>query len=141
VYRILLVLALAACKKDDPTPPAGKVELVAATRGAVADIVKSQAERRVIVYVGAAWCEPCVAFHEAALAGRLDEHLGDVRFVEFDFDRDQDRLEAAGYRSKMLPLFAVPREDGTASGRQIEGSNKEDPLGNLVPRLRALLGP
>jgi thiol-disulfide isomerase/thioredoxin len=142
--KLLFALALVACRKDEAPAPVARprVELVEANpKGTVADAVKSQVgERKVVVYVGAVWCEPCVAFHKAAQAGQLDDELGDVRFVEFDADRDGDRLAAAGYQSRMIPLFAIPRADGSASGKQIEGSRKDDPIGAIVPRLRALLG-
>ncbi|MBX3155645.1 MAG: thioredoxin family protein [Deltaproteobacteria bacterium] len=138
---IAMLALLAACGKD--AAPHARVELVEAGPGEVADLVKAELARasgkRVVVYVGAAWCGPCVDFHRAAEAGELDDSFGDVRFLELDYDRDQRRLAAAGYRSKMLPLFAIPGTDGTSTGRQVEGSRKEDPVGHLVPRLRALL--
>jgi thiol-disulfide isomerase/thioredoxin len=87
---------------------------------------------RVLVYVGATWCEPCQRFHKA-LAG--------TKFIEFDADRDRQELRAAGYASKYIPLFSVPDQSGHASGRAIEGSIKGDSAvrENLVPRLLALL--
>ena len=48
------------------------------------------------MYVGAPWCEPCRRFHEAVTKGLLDEQFGDLRFVEFDLDKDGERLQAAG---------------------------------------------
>jgi thiol-disulfide isomerase/thioredoxin len=142
VKAIALVL-LAACSKDAAAPTPAKAELVPGGAGAIADIVKAElagaSGRRVVVYVGAPWCEPCEAFHRAAAAGELDAQFGGVRFLEFDFDRDERRLADAGYRSKMLPLFAIPGADGTSTGNHVEGSRKEDPLGFLTPRLRALL--
>jgi hypothetical protein len=95
----------------------------------------------VLVYVGATWCEPCQRFHTAALAGEFDEILPRAHIVEFDLDADKDALAAAGYSSKLIPLFCVPKVDGTASDRKIEGSIKgTDAVGqNLIPRLRAFL--
>lgn len=115
-------------------PPGGGVaEVVGAERATAGDAL-------VIVYVGAAWCEPCVAFHDALLAGRLDADLPDLRFLEFDLDRDRDRLRAAGYESRYVPLFALPGPDGRASGRQLEGGIKgPNAAQNLVDRLRPLI--
>lgn len=94
-----------------------------------------------LVYVGASWCEPCEKFHEAAAAGQLDASLAGLRLLVFDADRDTEALEAAGYRSNLIPLFAVPRIDGRASGKQTEGAIKDrDAVTQLVPRLNALLG-
>lgn len=96
--------------------------------------------RELIVYVGATWCEPCQRFHEAATAGELDKDLPTLRLLEFDLDRDRARLDQAGYGSKMIPLFALPREDGLGSGEQIEGSVKgPGAAAEITPRLRALL--
>jgi thiol:disulfide interchange protein len=97
--------------------------------------------KRVLVYVGASWCEPCQRFHKALESGQLDEELAGTKFIEFDADRDRAELRAAGYASKYIPLFSVPDQSGHASGRAIEGSIKGDAgvRENLVPRLVALL--
>jgi hypothetical protein len=64
-----------------------------------------------------------------------------VRFLEFDYDRSHEALERAGYMSTLIPLFAVPNSDGTASQRRMEGSIKGSTAvaANLLPRLKALL--
>jgi thiol:disulfide interchange protein len=96
---------------------------------------------RVLVYVGATWCEPCKRFHKALESGQLDEALAGTKFIEFDADRDRAELREAGYDSKYIPLFSVPDQSGHASGRAIEGSIKGEAAvrENLVPRLLALL--
>ena len=135
--RLFCLLALLGCQPRHvewtPAPPAGDV----------APLVQRELARsrgRLLVYVGATWCEPCRRFHEAASAGKLDQQLAGLRLLEFDFDRDEERLRAAGYVSKLIPLFAVPAPGGQASGRQIEGSIKGDgAVGQIVPRLLALL--
>jgi len=151
--RLLVALALlASCKSDPPTPTAvvvdkgPKLAFVPASAGDVATVVKSELERaraeqkRVLVYVGATWCEPCKRFHDAASSGALDERLPGIRFVEFDLDRDEDRLKAAGYSSQYIPLFAAPQGDGRASGKQIAGSVKGPGAPDeITPRLLKLL--
>jgi len=99
------------------------------------------AGERVLVYVGATWCEPCERFHEAVEAGELDAMLAGTRFVEFDADRHTEALGAAGYAFRMIPVIALPNPDGGASGRQLAGSIKgpDAVRTNLVPRLQALL--
>jgi thiol:disulfide interchange protein len=96
---------------------------------------------RVLVYVGATWCEPCQRFHKALESGELDEALAGTNFLEFDADRDRAELRAAGYASKYIPLFTVPDPAGHASALHLEGSIKGDSAvrENLVPRLLALL--
>jgi thiol-disulfide isomerase/thioredoxin len=105
-------------------------------------IAKASAEKRkVVVYVGAPWCEPCQRFHRAAENGDLDAIFPDLTLVEFDHDRDAERLAAAGYVSKYIPLFALPGPDGAASGKQIEGGIKgEGAVDQLTPRLKQLIG-
>lgn len=146
--RIAVVLLVAlGCSKREAPRVEGKVELIAVPPvGEVPALVAPEVARasrdgkRVLVYVGADWCEPCRKFHAAAKAGELDAVLGDLRFMEFDLDRDQKRLEAAGYTSEFVPLFAVPRDDGRASGTQTDGVQKADGgmVEQLVPRVRAL---
>lgn len=96
---------------------------------------------RVLVYVGATWCEPCQRFHHAVEQGELDGLLGATRLLEFDADRDGEALRNAGYVSRLIPLIAVPNLDGRASGRQLSGSIKGPNAveKDLVPRLTALL--
>lgn len=160
--RILLptfVLTIVACSKDAPEvvkEPAGakasaketaRIEWIKAPAGEdVATAVKRELERaqadkkRLLVYVGATWCEPCKRFHDAAEAGQLDGVFPNLRLMEFDLDVDGDRLARAGYASKMIPLFAIPTENGTGSGKQIEGSIKgEGAVLNLQNRLQPLL--
>jgi thiol-disulfide isomerase/thioredoxin len=95
----------------------------------------------VLVYVGATWCEPCQQFHHAVEKGELDELLSGVRLIEFDLDVDRDALTRAGYKSDLIPLFALPNDDGTGSDRRIQGSIKGPSAvqQNLEPRLRAFL--
>lgn len=116
--------------------------------GDVAGVVKqamataAAAHRQVIVYVGATWCEPCQRFHHAVEQGELANvaALSRVTFVSFDLDRDRERLEDAGYRSKYIPLFALPAADGLTSGKQVEGGIKGDgAVAYMVPRLTSLL--
>jgi len=143
---VLAVAALAACQSSHSGPPP-KLELVDAP--AVADAAPliateyARAQRdgkRLVVYVGASWCEPCRQFHAAAEAGQLDAPFGALRLLVFDDDRDNAALEHAGYHSKLIPLFALPNPDGTSSQKQIEGSVKgADAVQQISPRLRALL--
>ena len=158
----LVALALAlGCKSGDtpgsaqraaanaaPVAPKRPVFLRGPTGGApVAPFIASEftkaraAHYGVLVYVGATWCEPCQGFHRAVAAGELDETLAGVHLIEFDLDADRDALAAAGYSSQLIPLFALPKADGTASENRIEGSIKgPDAVGqNLMPRLRAFL--
>ena len=151
----LALLLAAGCGREAPVarqePAAAKkpqpVETVpAAAEGGVQELVRREVARArdegrtLLVYVGATWCEPCQRFHDAAKAGQLDAAFPGLRLLEFDLDRDKDRLREAGYASRMIPLFALPRADGTASGEQIEGSIKGDgAVAQIAPRLRALI--
>ena len=165
--RMLAVVWLAACQRE-ATPPvvapqakpvavlapapdvaAGKrhIDVVSALPdGPVAPYVQSEMARaktdgrRLLVYVGATWCEPCRRFHEAAKAGELDDAFSDLRLLEFDLDRDRDRLAADGYRSEMIPLIALPGADGKGNGRGMQGSVKgEGAVAQMRPRLQELL--
>jgi hypothetical protein len=130
-----------------PLPTAGDgVRFVEApTQGDVAQLVRDMRARThgaLLVYVGATWCEPCQYFHRAVEAHDLDATFPGLRLLEFDLDRDATRLSAAGYSPRMIPLFAVPDSEGRASGHQMEGSiHGPESVQEIVPRLRALLGP
>lgn len=144
-----LGLGALACTTKAPAPagPPGKVQLIEGPHaGDLAAAVAAQAaqsaraQRALLVYVGATWCEPCRRFHDAAEKGQLDAAFPRLDLLTFDTDVDAERLELAGYRSHLIPLFAVPAADGRASGRQIEGSVKgDDAVPNITPRLQGLL--
>lgn len=156
VAPIVIAVGLSlACTAEPPSPqraapgevpsaphvrfvPAGEGDLPARVRSFVAE---ARAEGRTpLVYVGATWCEPCQYFHRAAERGELDASLPRLALLELDRDRDGARLDAAGYSSRMIPLFVVPGEDGRATTRHIEGSiHGPGSPAQIAPRLRALL--
>ena len=128
------------------TPHAGVTFVAAGPNGEVAPLVvdalaQAARERRtLLVYVGATWCEPCQRFHQAALHGELDAEFPSLTLLEFDLDRDRDRLFRAGYKAKYIPLFVLPETNGAASDRMLSGGIKgEGAVGFIAPRLKALL--
>lgn len=125
---------------------ARRPELVPAAAGELDLVVRealAQAQRdgrRLVVYVGASWCEPCTAFHEAVERGELDEPLAGVRFVELDADQDRARMQAAGYDGRYIPRFVLPLPDGRGSEQRMEGGIKgPGAVANLMERLEPLL--
>jgi hypothetical protein len=149
IAATVAIAALAAACQREPLPegPPQAVRLEAApAEGDVATLVKaraqavSQAGGHLLVYVGATWCGPCREFHEAAARGELDRRFPGLVLLEFDADRDHDRLIAAGYGSRLVPLFARPGDDGRSSGQYTEGVRKGAvAVDDLEPRLRDLL--
>ncbi len=161
IFLFLPLLVAVGCRSTSDVAPepgprpaesaavrTGKVRLVdAPAEGEVEAAVLDAAahagaeNRRLVVYVGAKWCEPCQRFHHAAERGELDATFPDVDFLTFDLDRDNERLASAGYVSKLIPLFALPGPDGRASGKQVEGGVKgEGAVASISPRLKGLLG-
>ncbi len=132
-----------------PGSPGGPRFVAAPATGSLPDAVTqamsaaSAEGRLVVVYVGATWCEPCQRFHQAVEHGDLANvaPLAKTTLLEFDLDRDRDRLVAGGYQSKYIPLFALPGLDGRGTGKQVEGGIKGDgAVAYMVPRLASLLG-
>ena len=143
-----ILVLLAACQGQAPRP-AGHVELVEAPAGTtdVAALVRQTLartgaeHRRLLVYVGATWCEPCQQIHEAVLAHRLDAAFPDLTLLVFDLDRDGPALQAAGYESPLIPLFDVPDPDGRAGPRrEFGGKHGIDNVALLTAKLHHLLG-
>jgi thiol-disulfide isomerase/thioredoxin len=145
---LVVVLGALACSKPPPAVANPHVRMLQGDpNGDLAPVVAKQyaaskAEgRRLVVYVGATWCEPCQRFHHAVEQGQLDHDFPDLDLLAFDADLDGERLEWAGYHSDLIPLLALPNADGKASGQKVEGSIKGDgAVGDLAPRLRGLLG-
>ncbi|WP_437504498.1 TlpA family protein disulfide reductase [Sorangium sp. So ce1099] len=154
---VLCCAALLGCSREEaPQPAAGSgsarptalradVEPAPAS-GEVPALVQEARDRarregrELVVYVGASWCEPCTRFHDAVKAGQLDAAFPALRLLEFDLDRDRDRLAEAGYASEMIPLFVVPGKDGRGTPLRVEGSVKgERAVDEIVPRLGAIL--
>ncbi len=103
--------------------------------------IANAAQLRVLVYVGASWCQPCQRFHQAVEHGELNGTLNGLRFLEFDQDQDAAALKTAGYLYQYIPVLALPDPDGRNHGKMISGSIKGPRAvqENLVPRLQALL--
>ena len=163
----ILLAALACGKRDEPQPnpaaakpsasptaegpvgvlaPKEQLRTIAAPpEGDVAAQVKDAREReakegrKLLVYIGATWCQPCQRFHAAAAHGDLDKAFPDLTLLEFDADRDGERLVTANYNTRLIPYFGVPAPDGRGTGRHIEGSVKGDAVADISPRLRNLL--
>jgi thiol-disulfide isomerase/thioredoxin len=115
--------------------PGPVAALVAEAQGLAA-----KEKRRLIVYVGATWCEPCKYFLSAVEAEELPEKFGDLRFLKFDNDEDDERLSEAGYGGQMIPRFVLPGDGGKATEHRFEGSIKgPEAVANIVPRLEAIL--
>jgi thiol-disulfide isomerase/thioredoxin len=122
-------------------PASGDVQPIVRDAVAAARAAPGDPSGVLVVYVGATWCEPCQRFHHAAERGDLDATFPGLTLLEFDLDRDRERLASAGYTSKLIPLFALPASGGAASGKQVEGGIKGDgAVAFMVPRLKALLG-
>ena len=140
-------MGVGACTAEAPPTPAARSsrpDFVPAGSGEV-DLVVREAltaataeQRRLVVYVGATWCEPCQAFHHAVERGELDEALLGVRFLEFDSDHDGGRLQAAGYGGRLIPRFVLPDAQGRGSQERIEGGIKGN---GAVEHIMRRLGP
>jgi thiol-disulfide isomerase/thioredoxin len=122
------------------------IRFVKAGAGDVPELVRTEREkaegdgRDLIVYVGAKWCEPCQRFHHAVQRGELDADFPELTILEFDLDDDRDRINAAGYASRMIPLFVKPGADGRGTDRRFEGGAKgERAVASIAPKLRKLL--
>ena len=158
VFVAIASMAIVACRTspggtgaggvDDPSPssraepPSGRLtgrpRFVPAPPGEVpsvvlAEVARAESEgRRLVVYEGASWCDPCRHFHAAVAEGTLDASFPRLTLLEFDADRDGPRLNAAGYGSQYIPLFALPGKDGRAAGPKAAGGIKGD---GVVPYL------
>lgn len=146
-FAVALACGAVGCARDEAVhPSSGPRFVLAPAVGPVEAIVQealakaTSAHRKLVVYVGATWCDPCARMHRAVEQGELDVIFPDVTLLEFDLDRDSARLASAGYTSRYIPLFALPSADGKASGKQIEGAIKGDgAVAFVTPRLRDLL--
>lgn len=113
----------------EPAPPGDVATIVKA------EVARAQADgRRLVVYEGASWCEPCQHFHAAVAKGELDAAFPHLTLLEFDADRDGQRLVAAGYGSQYIPLFALPGKDGRAAGPKASGGSKGDNVVTLLTK-------
>jgi thiol-disulfide isomerase/thioredoxin len=139
MLRVLAVCLLcAACSAREPPTSLGHVEVVAGPADGdlarwIGQVRRDLAARgRVpLVYEGATWCEPCKRFHDAVDAGKLDGAFPTLTLLEFDADRDGERLAAAGYAPKLIPYFAAP-------GAGVVGGVKGD---GAVDQITARLAP
>jgi hypothetical protein len=74
------------------------------------------------------------------IGGELDKTFPNLTLLEFDADKDGERLLNYGYGSRLIPYFGLPATDGKSTGKYIEGSVKGDgAVGQIAPRLKELL--
>ena len=130
---------------SEPTKAGVEIQSAPA-KGALTEIIaKEQARaktdgRRLLVYVGATWCEPCQYFKQAIKRGELDAEFAGLRLLELDRDRDEARLREAGCLSRMIPLLARVEGGRCSSQARMEGSIKgPGAVAQMTPRLKALL--
>ncbi len=131
--------------KAEPTRASRGVDVVHAPGGPVAELVAAEQarakrdKRRLLVYVGATWCEPCEVFMHGIASGKMPPDLSDLRILKFDFDKDEERLDASNYGGRMIPRFVRPGADGLGGSMRFEGSVKgPEAWENILPRLQAL---
>lgn len=151
---LLSLVLLLSCQSSSRAPaeapqrPKGRVQLIPAPAQpeSIQEVVKLKAAeskakgRTLLVYAGASWCEPCRRFHDAAEKGALDAEFGDLDFLTFDVDFDNERLAYGNYETGTIPLIAVPLADGNASPKYMNGSIKGDgAVDEMTPRLKKLL--
>lgn len=99
-------------------------------------------QKKLVLYVGAKWCEPCNHFHEATDRGELDAAFPDLRLVAFDHDEESNAIAALGCESKFIPMFSVPDAEGHCTRQQISGGIKgSGTVDYLAKKLRNLIGP
>ncbi len=155
VFAVGLACGKSSAPEEPPAPAPveaapvakGRVELVDAPEGDVPTLVtqaRASAEsrhRKLLVYIGATWCEPCQRFHHAAEKGELDAEFPDLTLLVFDMDRDGVRLGMAGYQPEFIPYFGIPDAQGKATDEAVMGSIKgAGAVGEIVPHLHQLLG-
>lgn len=134
-----------------PTPPVAtsaaqnaKVRILELTQeGDLPSLVRAanvrakEEHRTLVVYVGADWCPPCKAFHEALVKGDLDEKFPNMTVLMVDLDANRERVLAAGYGSKFIPFFAVPGPDGRkAKGFEVSTLKKDQAMAEIIAGLK-----
>lgn len=99
-------------------------------------------QKKLVLYVGAKWCEPCNHFHEATDRGELDAAFPDLRLVAFDHDEESSAIAALGCESQYIPMFSVPDDEGHCTRHKIQGGIKgASNVEFLSKKLRNLIGP
>jgi hypothetical protein len=161
-FIVALAVLLSACSTSGAAPDPGSSSSAAAPQGPnppkvewvripsaaepapfiVSEMARAEADhKRLLVYVGATWCQPCQRFHKAAEAGELDSVFPELRLVELDNDADASVIQELNCGSRLIPMFSAPDSSGHCTSKRIEGGIKGDgAVGFIAPRLRDLLG-
>lgn len=142
---IALLLALGCASPPPPQaapkPPIHTSDLPdgsdvsAGLRGAVGEA--ERAGLKPVLYLGATWCQPCVAYERALFHPEMVAAHANVLLVKADFDRHGSALEAAGFVASGVPFWCHLDREGGNSGRCITGAAwGEDTPENMAPVLR-----
>ncbi len=146
ILSLALMTVVGGCTPKEQKKRPMQADFVMPGPGEVKSVVLSahsdalRDSRTLVVYVGAKWCEPCNYFSEAVRSKSLPAELGHLRFLKFDSDVDDTRLQRAGYGGEMIPRFVIPAADGRGSDKRFEGSIKgPGAVENIVDKLGIVL--
>lgn len=157
VRHLVLILAVAACKKADPPaePPAPAKPAAAPVASAwvetdptkslsdqiVAELaVAKQHDKKPFAYLHADWCEPCVAIAKTrATDPKMKAAFAPAHVIGIDIDKvDGKQIEALGMKSTVIPIFYRLDDSGRATADAIDGGAWGDNTPeNMAPPLTA----
>jgi hypothetical protein len=90
------------------------------------------------VYLGAGWCDPCVAIKRSLNDPKMRDALKGTYIIELEVDEwDEKELKALDYRLGTIPYFSELDARGHGTGRSINGGAwGENTPENMAPPLK-----
>lgn len=94
-----------------------------------------------VVYVGAGWCQPCVAYKAVLDDPRMKEAHAGVRILEADMDLHYEGLSELGVNPSGIPHWEILDASGKSTGAVITGGAWGDNTPeNMAPALLGFWG-
>ena len=115
---------------------AAGASLAGKIKARVADAEK--AKLKPVVYVGATWCEPCLAIKKHRDDPRMKEAFTGVAIIEVDMDQwKSEQFAELNMKPSAIPVFYAVGSDGKATGKEIDGGAWGDNIPeNMAPPLK-----
>lgn len=103
---------------------------LAPSQGALQELVKAEVGKaaakaqRPVVYLGAAWCDPCVALKKHRHDPLMTDAMRGAYVIEIDLDDWKlEDMKALGFRTGVVPIFHAVNSEGRATGPAVDGSS------------------
>jgi thiol-disulfide isomerase/thioredoxin len=155
VLAAFVIAAISACKRSGEQGNSGERGTTTSTsakftsitlkpsQGDLTTLLAAEAKKakaqskKPFVEIGADWCGPCKELEASMTDARMIDAFEGTYQIKLDQDAWEKQLKAAKLDSSAIPVFFELAEDGTPTGRKIDGGAWAENIPvNMAPPLK-----